>query len=151
MTEEAGGSSELTTPALLRAARGTYGSAIDRALSEADCDDMPRNGSFVISAILRTGAPLGSIIEALGVSKQAAGQLVDTLVVRGYLVRAVDPEDRRRLTISLTERGKAAAQAIRAAVVEVDAELERRVGPESVAQARTVLYALMAVGRDSAA
>ena len=137
MTEEAGGSSELTTPALLRAARGTYGSAIDRALSEADCDDMPRNGSFVISAILRTGAPLGSIIEAL--------------VVRGYLVRAVDPEDRRRLTISLTERGKAAAQAIRAAVVEVDAELERRVGPESVAQARTVLYALMAVGRDSAA
>ena len=44
-----------------------------------------------------------------------------------------------------------AAQAIRAAVVEVDAELERRVGPESVAQARTVLYALMAVGRDSAA
>jgi hypothetical protein len=50
--------------ALLRAARGTYGSAIREALAEAGCEDLPRNGSFV---------------------KQAVGQLVDTLVVRGYL------------------------------------------------------------------
>ena len=49
----------------------------------------------------------------LGVSKQAAGQLVDTLVLRGYLERSVDPEDRRRLTLTLTERGMAAHLATR--------------------------------------
>ncbi len=64
-------------PALMRAARKTYGSAIRKALARADLDDIPKNGVFVISAISRSGAPLAEIINALGVSKQSAGQLVD--------------------------------------------------------------------------
>lgn len=137
---------EVTFPALLRAARTTYGSAMREALSEVGCDDLPRNGMFVIGAIARTGAPLGRIITELGVSKQAAGQLVDTLVLRGYLDRSTDPEDRRRLTVSLTERGRGAAAAIRAAVDGVDVELVSRVGPEYVAHTRATLMAL--IGRD---
>ena len=58
------------------------------------------------------------------------GQLVDTLVARRYLNRSVDPDDRRRLTITLTERGLAAATVIRSAVDEVDAGLIGRVGAE---------------------
>ena len=81
------------------------------------------------------GASLSLIIQGLGVSKQAAGQLVDTLVVRGYVTRAADPADRRRLTLTLTERGLGAAAAIRSAVEQVDADLDRRVGPEYVARA----------------
>jgi DNA-binding MarR family transcriptional regulator len=130
-------------PALLRAARTAYGSAIRTALAEVGCDDVPRNGSYVIGAIARTGAPLGQIIRELGVSKQAAGQLVDTLVARGYLDRSIDPADRRRLTITLTERGQAAAEVIRAAVDQVDAGLVGRVGPEYVAHARATLAALI--------
>jgi DNA-binding MarR family transcriptional regulator len=143
---EESGDAELTLPALLRAARRTYASATQRALAEAGFEDVPRDGSYVISGVARTGAPLGEIVTALGASKQAAGQLVDTLVVRGYLARAVDPGDRRRLTISLTARGEAAAQVIRSAVDRVDTDLLRRVGPESVAGARTVLAALMEAG-----
>ena len=52
----------------------------------------------------------------LGVSKQAASQLIDTLVLRGYLERRVDPEDRRRINIEATERGRAAGEAIAAGV-----------------------------------
>jgi DNA-binding MarR family transcriptional regulator len=139
----------VTFPALLRAARTTYGSAMREALSEVGCDDMPRNGMFVIGAIARTGAPLSRIITELGVSKQAAGQLVDTLVLRGYLDRSIDVEDRRRLTVSLTERGRGAAEAIRAAVEGVDAELLSRVGPEYVAHTRATLAALIEGGRGS--
>jgi DNA-binding MarR family transcriptional regulator len=134
---------ELTMPALLRAARRTYGSAIRLALVEAGYDDVPVNGSYVISGTARTGAPLAEIITGLGVSKQAAGQLVDTLDLRGYLERAVDPEDRRRLTVSLTERGRAAALVIRSAADQVDADLVGRVGPEFVAHARAALAALI--------
>jgi DNA-binding MarR family transcriptional regulator len=83
------------------------------------------------------------------VSKQAAGQLVDTLVLRGYLDRSIDVEDRRRLTVSLTERGRGAAEAIRAAVEGVDAELLSRVGPEYVAHTRATLAALIEGGRGS--
>ncbi len=139
---------EIALPALLRAARRTYGSAVRAALFDAGCDDVPRNGSYVIGAIARTGAPLGRIISQLGVSKQAAGALVDTLVTRGYFDRSVDPEDRRRLTVTLTERGRAAADIVRAAVERVDSELETRVGPEQVSQTRATLASLIEIGYD---
>lgn len=134
---------DVSLPALLRAARAAFGSAIRAALTEVGCDDMPRNGSYVVGAIARTGAPLSDIIAWLGVSKQAAGQLVDTLVTRGYLERAVDPDDRRRLTITLTERGTAAAAVIRSAVENVEAALTARVGPDYVAHTRATLASLL--------
>jgi DNA-binding MarR family transcriptional regulator len=137
---------EVVLPALLRAARRTYGWAIREAQAEAGCDDVPRNGSYVIGAIARTGSPLGEIIKQLGVSKQTAGQLVDALVARGYLDRSPDPEDRRRLTIGLTERGHHAAAAGRSAVERVDVELKARVGAEYVAHARATLSALIDIG-----
>jgi DNA-binding MarR family transcriptional regulator len=134
---------QVSMPALLRGARRTYGSAIRQALEAAGYDDVPANGLFVIGAVARTGAPLAEIIQHLGVSKQSAGQLVDTLVARGYLDRAVDPDDRRRLTITLTARGSAAAEVIGATSAAVDAELEARVGATSVAAARATLAALI--------
>lgn len=137
---------DVALPALLRAARRTYGLAVGDALAKVGFDDMPRNGSYVIGAIARTGAPLGQIIRQLGVSKQAAGQLVDTLVARGYLDRSVDPEDRRRLMISLTERGAAAAAVLSSVVERVDIELEEGVGPEYVAHTRVTLASLIEVG-----
>ena len=100
----------------------------------------------MVGAIDRTGAPLSQIITELGVSKQAAGQLVDTLVARGYLERSPDPDDRRRLTITLTERGHAAAATVRAAVEQVDAALTDAVGAEYVAHTRATLGALTQAG-----
>jgi DNA-binding MarR family transcriptional regulator len=140
---------DVSFPALLRAARRTYGSAVAEALAEEGCDDMPRNGSYVIGAIARTGASLSQIIRGLGVSKQAAGQLVDTLVTRGYLARAADPDDRRRLTITLTGRGLAAAEVIRDAVDRVDADVLSRVGPDYVAHTRATLGALIEAQHDN--
>jgi DNA-binding MarR family transcriptional regulator len=141
---------DVSLPALLRAARTTYGSVIRSALEEVGCPDVPRNGIFVIGAIARTGSPLGEIIATLGVSKQAAGQLVDTLVLRGYLDRAPDPDDRRRLTVSLTDRGRAAARAARAAIDRVDAEVTELVGADTMAATRAGLGAMIGLGRPPA-
>lgn len=133
---------EVVFPALLRAAWAAYGTAIRDALAEVGCDDIPRNGLYVLGAIARTGAPLGQIVSELRVSKQAAGQLVDTLVSRSYLERSIDPADRRRLTIALTDRGEEAAAVIRSTIDRVDALLESRVGAEYVAHTRATLAAL---------
>jgi DNA-binding MarR family transcriptional regulator len=149
MTDPCNAPSEIPLPAFLRAARTTYGSAMRAALAEAGCDDVPANGMYVIGAIARFNAPLGQIVRDLRVSKQAAGQLVDTLVLRGYLDRAVDAEDRRRLTLTLTERGHAAAAAQRSAVDLVDAELVKRVGTDYVAHTRATLGALIDIHRES--
>lgn len=144
---------QIAIPALLRHARTTYGGAMRRALVTAGFDDVPRNGLYVIGgmAMGAGGVPLGQLVRELGISKQAAGQLVDTLVLRGYLERTVDEEDRRKLTVTLTARGRMAAAAQAAARERIDAELLARVGAESVHQTRRTLAALVEMRQEQAA
>ena len=142
---------EIIMPALLRAARSTYGAAMRRALAEEGYGDIPKNGMYVIGG-LALGAgdvPLSRLIQELGVSKQAAGQLVDTLVLRGYLERAVHADDRRKLTVTLTPRGQASAAVQAAARMQVDAQLLTRVGADDVARTRRTLAALRDMGRQA--
>ena len=138
-------------PALLRAARSTYGAAMRRALAEEGYGDIPKNGMYVIGglALGEGDVPLSRLIQELGVSKQAAGQLVDTLVLRGYLERAVHADDRRKLTVTLTPRGQAAAAVQAAARMQVDAQLLTRVGADDVARTRRTLAALRDMGRQA--
>ena len=139
----------IVLPALLRWARGTYGDVMHKALAEAGCDDVPPNGMYVIGG-LALGAgdvPLSVLVKELKLSKQAAGQLVDTLVLRGYLFRETDEADRRRFTVSLTERGRHAAAVQREAREIIDAELVRRVGAEAVGQTRRTLAALIDIAK----
>lgn len=139
---------ELSIPALLRQARSTYAVAMRNALDAAGYDDIPVNGLYVIGALALVEVPLAQIIRELNVTKQAAGQLVDTLVMRGYLKRDIDPADRRRLTIMLTKRGRAAAHTQARARDAIDAALAACVGADKMQQAREVLSALIQIGRD---
>ena len=138
-------------PVLLRHARNTYGLAMRRALAEAGYDDIPGNGLYLIGglALDRADIPLGQLIRELRISKQAAGQLVDTLVTRGYLERSMDKDDRRKLTIALTERGRAAAATQAAAREKVDAELLASVGQDDVNRTRRTLAVLCDIGHQA--
>jgi DNA-binding MarR family transcriptional regulator len=138
---------EAPLPALLRAARATFGSVIRRQLTDAGYDDIPPNGLFVLGAVGDGSTPLADVILALGASKQTAGALVDSLVVRGYLDRRPDPVDRRRLVVLLTDRGADAAAVIRATVSDLEASLEAAVGPGAVSGMRRALVALAGMGQ----
>jgi DNA-binding MarR family transcriptional regulator len=129
-------------PALLRAARGSYAQAINANLEAAGFGDLPRNGAFVLGGMGNHGGTAVDMIRGLGVTKQAASQLIDTLVLRGYLTRDVNPEDRRRMTIALTDRGLAAASAVRSGVEAIDAELATMITTTELAGLRTGLAAL---------
>lgn len=137
-------------PVLLRHARNAYASAMRTALDDAGYDDIPNNGLYVIGGLARQkgGRPLSQLIDELRVSKQVAGQLVDALVIRGYLQRDVDPADRRRLTISLTDRGRAAAKVLGAARAAIDASLIARAGVKEIARARRVLGILVDIDNE---
>lgn len=135
---------DVPLPALLRHARTAYGLAMRKALDGAGYDDIPKNGLYVIGG-LALGAgdvPLAALIRDLRISKQAAGQLVDTLVNRGYLARNVDEQDRRRLVVSLTDRGRAAAAIQATARARVDAQLLAKVGAKCIEHTRLALAAL---------
>ena len=139
---------EVVTPALVGSARRTYTLAMRRALLDAGFDDMPRRGMSVVGGIANNGdAPQEEFGRFLGVSKQAASQLVDVLVTRGYVERSGDPADRRRIILSLTDRGRAAAAASAAAVARVDAAVARRCSAEDRAAARRVLGAMADIGQ----
>jgi len=136
---------DIAMPVLLRHARNTYGMAMRRALAEAGYDDIPANGLYVIGglALNREDIPLGQLIRELRISKQSAGQLVDTLVMRGYLERSADKDDRRKLTVALTERGRAAAEAQHAAREKVDADVLTKVGKEDLDRTRRTLAVIV--------
>lgn len=141
----------VSIPALLRHARYTYATAMREALEAAGHDDIPKNGLYVIGGLaLGAGdAPLSVLIRDLRISKQAAGQLVDALVERGYLERTQDPDDRRRQVVALTARGRAAAEAQSAAAKRIDARLAERVGVAGPGKLRKLLAVLVGIGRES--
>ena len=136
---------------LLREAHGSYGDAARRALAEAGFDDIPQNGGAVLAGLDWSSpgpdyTPQAQSVAFLRLSKQRASQLIDTLVLRGYLERRTDPEDRRRMGVRLTERGRAAAAAVRAAVEAIDARLEKRLTPDELRGLRVGLGAIENVG-----
>jgi len=135
----------IVIPALLRAARGSYSLAIRLRLQEAGLEDVPRNGAYVLGGMGNHGGTAGDLVRELGVTKQAASLLIDTLVVRGYLQRSIDADDRRRQMIELTERGRAAADVIRSGVMAVDDELAAKVGAAGVDALRAGLVALIEI------
>jgi DNA-binding MarR family transcriptional regulator len=151
MTEDAPWYSDVIMPALLRHARTAYGKAMRAALEAAGYDDLPANGLYVIGGLAMGagGVPISQLMRELGITKQGAGQLVDTLVARGYLVRTPDENDRRQLIVTLTERGEAAAETQSAAREEIDAALLAKVGETDVAAARRTLATLIDIRREA--
>ena len=137
-------------PGLLRGARKAYGGAIRQAFEDAGFDDVPRNGAFVLARVYDGHSEAAALARELGISKQAVSQLIDIMVMRAYLERAPDADDRRRTVLTLTPRGKAAATVSWEAATAVDEELTRRLGLAGVADLRAGLIKLceMAEERD---
>jgi DNA-binding MarR family transcriptional regulator len=134
--------SELSTPTLMRSARGTYARSIRAQLHAIGIDDLPRNGAFILAGIDATGGPRQDLPGDLGVTKQAVSQVLDVLVQRGYVVRSTDPDDRRRISLDLTDRGEQAVQAVQAGIDAVDAQLRVRLSDEQIEAMRSALIAL---------
>lgn len=133
---------ELATPTLMRAARGAYARSMRAALREIGVDDLPRNGAFILAGIDSRGGPRQDLPVDLGVTKQAVSQVIDALVSRGYLTRSIDPEDRRRISLELTERGHVVVEAVRRGIDAVDVRLRERASAEQVEAMRTGLSIL---------
>lgn len=139
---------QLGVPGLLRLARRAYGDAVRAALAESGFDDMPRNGAYLLARVYDGRYAVADLTRGLGISKQAVSQLVDTMVMRGYLERKPDADDRRRMQLTLTPRGEAAATVSWQAATRTDAELERRLSADGVDALRHGLIALCELSDD---
>ena len=149
MPRSEGLAQEASFPSLLGAAQRTYSVVIRSALAEAGYADMPLAGYWITGFLARGGSGLQDLASRLTVSKQATSRLVDVLVTRGYCDRISDPTDRRRTTLVLTERGRAAARQIRRAIERTNEDLAARASAQDIAATRATLAALVAMGRES--
>ncbi|MFB7108194.1 MarR family winged helix-turn-helix transcriptional regulator [Streptomyces sp. NPDC056190] len=70
----------------------------------------PAHG-FAFARLAPGGATVTELAAHLGVTKQAASQLVDEIVRKGYAERLPHPEDARARLIVLTEHGRACTRA----------------------------------------
>jgi DNA-binding MarR family transcriptional regulator len=81
--------------------------------------------------------------EHLGVTKQAAVQLVDELEKRGYVSRQPHPEDRRARVVVLAPRGWACVERVVALWSEIERRWAALVGPERLTALREDLSAFV--------
>jgi DNA-binding MarR family transcriptional regulator len=133
----------LSIPELMRVARGSYKRAVDIQLAAGGLEDLPTTSGYLL-AYLASASDDESIperIEGLGIKPREFDQLVDTLVLRGYLTREIDPAS-GRMSLALTERGHAANEASSAGCNHVDHELERRLTEAEMAGLRRGLAVL---------
>jgi DNA-binding MarR family transcriptional regulator len=81
------------------------------------------------------------IARMLDVSPPAISGMLEKLETIGFLERVIDPEDRRRIEVSLTEKGSSAVERVndyRAAYLK---KILRRMGPDQAERLRESLEA----------
>jgi DNA-binding MarR family transcriptional regulator len=81
-------------------------------------DDLRPAHGFAFARLAPDGATITQLADHLGVTRQAAAQIVDELIAKGYVQRSRHPEDARARLITLTDRGWACTRAAEAAVAE---------------------------------
>ncbi|MGR3873598.1 MarR family winged helix-turn-helix transcriptional regulator [Streptomyces graminifolii] len=104
------------TAALLTAA-GDLTKRINDGVVARGFDARPAYG-FAFARLAPDGATATDLAAHLGVTKQAASQLVDELVRKGYAERRPHPGDARARLVVLTESGWACTRAAEEAALE---------------------------------
>ncbi len=89
------------------------------------------------------GTRLTELARRLGVTKQAAGQLVDELEAMGLLERAPDPADARAKLVCFSARGKKALLEGLGTLQDMEAELETLLGGADAATLHRIAAALV--------
>ena len=116
------------TAALLLGAATQLVDGIQSGMLERGFDDVRPAHGFAFVRISRGDATVVDVASHLGISKQAASQLVELLVQRGYVERTPHPSDARSALLSLTAHGWACTRAAEQSAADTIAGWERTVG-----------------------
>lgn len=134
-----------TAVAVLRLAGQLTDAIQDGVTSRGFTDVRPAHG-FAFVRISAGDATTADVAEYLGITKQAASQLVEQLVTRGYLTRVPDPSDGRARLLLLTDRGQACTAAARDAATDAIDSWRARLGARDITTLDRTLTALLTPG-----
>lgn len=101
--------------------------------------------SRLAQRIAEDGTRLTELADRAGVTKQTASLLVAALEREGLVERVPDPKDGRARLITLSARGREAAQRAMEVVIGVEGEWTAHLGPELTERLREALVRLCEV------
>jgi DNA-binding MarR family transcriptional regulator len=137
----------LDLPVLLLGAASALVDAINASVQASGFADMRPAHGYAFVRLAPDGATIVELAEHLGVTKQAASQMADELVRKGYVERRPHPVDARARLLTLTERGWACTRAADAAAEQALRPWADAIGPENLAVVRASLARLARPGR----
>jgi len=112
-------------------------------MAERGFVDVRRAHNAVFVNLPGEGRRLTDLAADADMSKQAMAELVDDLVVKGYLSKAPDPSDGRAKLIVWDERGEAAHEATLEVFAELEADVEDILGATRAGELRGGLAELL--------
>lgn len=137
----------LALPALLLSAARTLVDAIHGGVEARGFTGLRPAHGFAFARLAPDGATIAELGEHLGVTKQAASQLVDELTRRGYVEAGPHPRDARAKLITLTDLGWACTRAADAAAFEAVGSWADVLGPDRIGELAADLARVARAGR----
>ena len=137
----------LDLPVLLLGTARALVDGIDAGVRARGFTDIRPAHGFAFARLAGDGATIGQLAEHLDVTKQAASQMVEELVTKGYVRRHPHPDDARARLIVLTEKGWACTRAADEAATEVLRPWADALGPQRLAALRADLARIATPGR----
>jgi DNA-binding MarR family transcriptional regulator len=130
--------------ALLGTAWSILIEGLHKELAARGFEDVRPSHGFVFQRLAPYGATGNELAEHLGVTKQAASQMIDYLEERGYVVRKPHPSDKRGKLVLLTQRGWDCIRATEAVFARIEQRWTAIVGPDHMTMLRADLRCLVA-------
>ena len=117
---------------------------LHRRMAEIGYPDLrPAHGIIFQLLALKNGATGNEIAEHLGVTKQAASQMLDFLQKQGYITRQPLPGDARGKLVRLSDKGWRCIRESERIMVELENKMGESLGPDSLANFRIGLRHFM--------
>lgn len=116
--------------ALLATAWSILVDELHKELAKVGYGDIRPAHGFAFQLLAPNGATGNELAEHLGVTKQAASQMIDFLEEHGYVTRKPHPTDKRGKIVILTQRGWDCIQAVETILAKLESHWSTTLGPE---------------------
>ncbi|MBD0738343.1 MarR family winged helix-turn-helix transcriptional regulator [Streptomyces sp. CBMA29] len=139
-------SDAMSLSAALLAATGSLVEDIHNGVVALGYTDLRPTHGFVFSRLAPSGATVTEIAEHLGVTRQAASQIVDELERKEYVERRPHPDDARARLVVLTPQGRRCTRAAEESAAEAVQPWIELLGEERLLALRDELVRLAPTG-----
>ena len=131
-----------TLGGLLRLAEEAMRSRVHGRMAQAGFPDIRPAHSSLFRNISEEGSRVVELAERAQMTKQSMGYLAESLATAGYVSLTPDPTDRRAKRVRLTEKGRAATEAMIRLSAETEQAFAGLIGEADMARLRRLLERL---------